>query len=476
MTRLPDVRLTAALLTAKGTYRATQLFGRSGGTAIPGLVAERIDPRLIAKLAMRLADGAIVVAGTNGKTTTARILTDILTAAGKRVVNNGAGSNLSRGIAATFTRHTSLLGQPAADIAVIETDEGAFPAVVAAVRPRMILLNNLFRDQLDRYGELNSIATKWKEALAGIAPGTTIVYDADDPTLCALAEAAPAGTVRVPFGLGPHDYTLPELTHAADAVLCTKCGATLAYHALSVGHLGDWYCPTGDNTRPPLAFRAENIRLHGMDGTAFTVSGSDGRSCDIEMPVPGLYNIYNALGASAAALSFGVGAKTIEETLRIFVAPFGRIERVELRGRRLTLALIKNPTGANEVLRLLTSIPPGDAPAPLLICINDLIADGRDVSWLWDTDFEMLAHYPAPITVSGIRALDMAVRLKYAGLPEAKIIVLPQIEDALITVAEQADAGAEIYVLPTYTAMLAVREALHTHGALRDVWATAERR
>jgi len=510
MAWLPDVRLSAALATAKGTYRATQLLGRSGGTAIPGLMAERVDPRLIGKLAARLPDGAIVVAGTNGKTTTARMLADILTASGKTVLNNGAGSNLSRGIAAAFARQSSLFGRPDADIAVIETDEGAFPAVVAAVRPRVIVLNNLFRDQLDRYGELNSVATKWKVALATIAPGTRLVFDADDPTLCALAAAAPPGTERIPFGLGPHDYTLPELTHAADAVLCTKCGTPLDYHALSVGHLGDWFCPTGDNARPPLAVTATDIRVHGMEGVAFTVNLTPGpfprgrggdspqdhgvmgipRSYDesplptpgewkgpgvrfsVETPVPGLYNVYNALGASAAAVTVGVAPEVVTTALRTFVAPFGRIERIALHGRRLTLALIKNPTGANEVLRLVTTAP----PAPLLICINDLIADGRDVSWLWDTDFEILADYPAPISVSGIRALDMAVRLKYAGLPDAQITIIPAIADALVAVAAQAEAGGDAYVLPTYTAMLAAREALHTLGALRDVWETAEQR
>jgi len=508
MAWLPDVRLSAALATAKGTYRATQLLGRSGGTAIPGLMAERVDPRLIGKLAARLPDGAIVVAGTNGKTTTARMLTDILTASGKTVLNNGAGSNLSRGIAAAFARQSSLFGRPTADIAVIETDEGAFPAVVAAVRPRVIVLNNLFRDQLDRYGELNSVATKWKVTLATIAPGTRLVFDADDPTLCALAAAAPPGTERIPFGLGPHDYTLPELTHAADAVLCTKCGTPLDYHALSVGHLGDWFCPTGDNARPPLAFTAMDIRVHGMAGVAFTVNltpgpfprgrgdsivapwhtanasiskrlappssreGGRGVRFSVETPVPGLYNVYNALGASAAAVTVGVAPEVVTTALRTFVAPFGRIERIALHGRWLTLALIKNPTGANEVLRLVTTAP----PAPLLLCINDLIADGRDVSWLWDTDFEMLTDYPAPISVSGIRALDMAVRLKYAGVPDARITVIPAIADALVAVAAQADEGGDAYVLPTYTAMLAAREALHTLGALRDVWETAEQR
>jgi lipid II isoglutaminyl synthase (glutamine-hydrolysing) len=276
----------------------------------------------------------------------------------------------------------------------------------------------------------------------------------------------------VPFGLGAHDYTLPELAHAADAALCRRCGTALAYHTLSVGHLGDWYCPMGDNARPPLAYTAEQIHLSGVDGASLVVRDDRGEAFAVDVQLPGLYNIYNVLGASAAARSLGVPAETIRATLRDFVAPFGRIERVDVRGRRLTLALVKNPTGANEVLRLFRSA----SPAPLLICINDLIADGRDVSWLWDTDFEALADYPAPITVSGIRALDMALRLKYAGVPDNQITVIPNIGDALIAVAEQAEPGADAYVLPTYTAMLAAREALHAQGALRDVWASAERR
>jgi UDP-N-acetylmuramyl tripeptide synthase len=469
---IPDLRLTVALAGAKGTYRAARALGRSGGTAFPGLVAERIDPAVIRKIGARLPEGAVVVAGTNGKTTTARMLTAILGAAGKRVLYIGAGSNLSRGVAAAFARQTGILGRPQAEIAVIETDEAAFPGIVAAVAPRLIILNNLFRDQLDRYGELNTVSSLWRKTLAAIAPGTTLVYDADDPTLCALADAATPGVTRIPFGLGAHRYTLPTLSHAADAVFCARCGAPLVYHALSVGHLGDWFCPNGDAARPALAQRAEEIALNGMDGVAFRVIAADGASFDLTTQLPGLYNVYNTLGAVTAARALGVGAGTITDALRTFVAPFGRIERIDLHGRRLTLALIMNPTGANEVLRLIAAAP----PVPLLICINDLIADGRDVSWLWDTDFEMLTDYAAPVLVSGIRAADMAVRLKYAGLAPEQIEVAPGIADGLNTVAMRANPGADAYVLPTYTAMLAAREALHAAGALRDVWATAERR
>lgn len=491
---VPDVRLFAAMTAAKAAYRATRILGKSGGTALPGLIAERIEPRAIAKAARSLPGGAVVVAGTNGKTTTARLLTEMLAAGGRRTLNNGAGSNLSRGIAAAFARDSGPTGTPRAEIAVLETDEAAFPAIVRAVQPRMIVLNNLFRDQLDRYGELHTVAEKWGATLAALAPGTTLVYDADDPTLCDLAErrAAP-GTVRVPFGLGPHPYALMEIAHAADAARCPRCSTPLRYHTLSLGHLGDWYCPTGDNARPALAFTAGEIALDGMEGAKFKVQSlkfkaenasstrGDEPSANLELGtsdlelttrLPGLYNVYNTLGALAAAATLGVPGEVAIAAARTFEPPFGRIERVPLRGRRLTLLLIKNPTGANEVLRLVRTAP----PAPLLICINDLTADGRDVSWLWDTDFEVLAGYPAPVLVSGIRAADMAVRLKYAGVPETQITLVPEIADALVAAAEQANAGSDAYVLPTYTAMLAAREALHRQGALKDVWGSAESR
>ena len=296
MMRLPDARLTAALAAAKGAYRATQLLGRSGGTAVPGLVGERVDPRLIGKLAARLPEGAVVVAGTNGKTTTARMLTAILAAAGKRVLNNGAGSNLSRGIAASFARDASAARRdPTAEIAVIETDEAAFPGIVAALRPRLIVLNNLFRDQLDRYGELNSIATKWESGARGArrrarrsSTTPTTRHSARSP-----ARRAP-GTTLVPFGLGAHDYTLAGVDARGGRGALPQCGSPLAYHTLSVGHLGDWYCPTGDNARPPLAFmRASRSVCSGIDGASLVVRDDRGETFAVEVQLPGLYNVYN---------------------------------------------------------------------------------------------------------------------------------------------------------------------------------------
>ena len=477
----PDLRLGAALAAAKLTSVGIRRLGRGGGTAAPGFVADRIDPALLGKLAARLDRGAVVVAGTNGKTTVSRMLADVLEADGSRVVHNRSGSNLVRGVAAAFADRASLAGDPRGDVGVIETDEAAFPEIVRRVAPRLVLLNNLFRDQLDRYGELNAIAGHWRGALAALPPEATVVVNADDPTLAAVTEGIAAR--RVTFGLDNIDarYRLATLPHAADAATCRRCGHDLAYDALYVSHLGAWRCCNCGAARPTLDVVGRDVDLRGVEALALTVApgpgavprggdGSAGGGVRLEVGVPGLYNAYNALATAAAAASLGVPDATVAGALGAFQAPFGRIERVAFRGRTLTLALVKNPTGFNEVLRMLTAAD-GTLTVPTLLAINDLAADGRDVSWLWDVDFELLADGDVPLATAGLRGADMANRLKYAGVATDRIRPLPAdpraaLEAFVATVPE----GATAYVLPTYTALLELRRALADLGAVETFW------
>jgi UDP-N-acetylmuramyl tripeptide synthase len=352
-------------------------------------------------------------------------------------------------------------------VGVIETDEAAFPEIVHLVRPRIILLNNLFRDQLDRYGELNTIATKWSAAIARLGAGTTLVVNADDPALAEITRDVVAP--RVTFGIGSSRYQLERLPHAADAAVCRRCGADLVYEALYVSHLGDWRCPRCTAARPPLDLAGSAIELRGVDALRLRVDGSGG-SLDLETNVPGLYNAYNVIAATAVARTAGVPDETIAWALKNFKAAFGRIERVNLKGRTLTLALVKNPVGFNEVLRMLTAATEG-LTVPTMIAINDLHADGRDVSWLWDVDFELLASGRAPLSTTGLRGTDMANRLKYAGVPPERIRALAaDLPAALDAFTESIPEGAAGYILPTYTALLELRATLADLGAVERFW------
>ncbi|MCC6792060.1 MAG: Mur ligase family protein [Thermomicrobiales bacterium] len=465
--RFPDLRLTVAVAAAKLASAGIRRAGRGGGTAVPGLVADWLDPELLGKLAGRLERGAIVVAGTNGKTTASRMIADILEADGARVVHNRSGSNLIRGVAAAFAEQADLRGNPGGNVAVIETDEAAFPEIVRLVQPRVILLNNLFRDQLDRYGELNAIATKWAAAIARLPASTTLVVNADDPTLSEITRDVVAR--RRTFGIAESRYRLQELPHAADSAVCRRCGADLTYDALYVSHLGDWRCPRCSAARPALDVAGSDIELIGVEALKVRISGG-AIPLDLETGVPGLYNVYNVIAATAAARELGVRDETIAAAFQGFKAAFGRIERVEVKGRTLTLALVKNPVGFNEVLRMLTAAD-GELTVPTMIAINDLYADGRDVSWLWDVDFELLAAGDAPLATTGIRGPDMANRLKYAGVAAERIAPLPvDLRVALDEFVTSIPEGGAGYVLPTYTAMLELRSILADMGVLERFW------
>jgi UDP-N-acetylmuramyl tripeptide synthase len=458
----------AAMAAAKATGFAIRRLGRGGGTAAPGLVAERLDTALLTKLTARLEHGAVVVAGTNGKTTTTRMIADTFEAVPWTVVHNRSGSNLVRGVVAAFVQNATLTGHPGGEIGVIEADEAALPELIRRVKPRIILLNNLFRDQLDRYGELDAIATMWRTELRKLDAGTTVIVNADDPVLAGLTEDIAA--TRICFGLDEHRYRLDALPHAADAAVCRVCGADLAYHALYVSHLGDWYCPACGRKRPELDYTGSHIELHGVETLALDVTGPDGNSCHLDVGVPGLYNAYNALAAAAVAREVGVEWEIISQAFSAFRAAFGRIERIAYKGRTLTLALVKNPTGFNEVLRMLTA-ETGGLELPTMIAINDLDADGRDVSWLWDVDFELLATGEGDLSTTGLRGADMANRLKYADVGVGRIHSLPDDPTrALDAFVDALPEGASAYLLTSYTAMLALRKTLADRGAVDAFW------
>ncbi|HWT89961.1 MAG TPA: Mur ligase family protein, partial [Solirubrobacterales bacterium] len=441
---------------------ASRASGRGGGTTLPGRVLLRMEPEAIARLGAGLDRGATIVSATNGKTTTAGMIAGILAADGRRPVHNRAGSNMTWGVA------TALLEQEGRE-GLFEVDEAWLPRVVEQLDPGLIVLGNLFRDQLDRYGEMEALAEDWAKTVAVRAGRTQLALNADDPLIADLgrdAEGAQREGVLY-FGIEDSSQALPELQHAFDAKHCRRCGHPYAYERAFVGHLGHYSCPNCGAERPRPEVAATAIELRGMDGSRATVRVPGGE-IELELPLPGLYNVYNALAAVAAGLRLGVAPERIAAALGEMRAAFGRVETIPVGGTPVSILLIKNPAGANEVLRTLLLESRERGGIDLWIALNDRIADGRDVSWVWDADFELLAGAVRRVVCAGTRAPEMALRLKYAGWPEEAIEVVPGIEASL----DAAVGGAEgrVFALPTYTALLELRKLLADRGLAQEFW------
>jgi UDP-N-acetylmuramyl tripeptide synthase len=446
--------LEAAAVRAAGAL--SRLAGRGGGTTLPGKLLWKLDPDAIDALARRLPQGSVAVSATNGKTTTTAMVAEILRPH-VRVAHNDSGANLVSGVA------SALLRAHGTDLGLFEVDEGALPEVTRRLRPKALLLANLFRDQLDRYGELELVAGRWRAAVAAL-PDAQLVVNGDDPQIGTLAR--PGGRV---FGLDDPTVARPALQHAADSKFCVRCGTPYAYAAAYVGHLGDYRCPSCGHARPTLDVAARDVELRALDGAAFTLAAAEGET-RIELSLPGLYNVYNATGAAALALALGLGLDDVRAGLGRFSAAFGRFERIAVGDKRLLMLLIKNPAGANEAVRTLVE---GGAPHVVVVALNDATADGRDVSWIWDVDFEPLLQGLERVVATGSRAAELALRFAYGGLDRGRIEVVPSLERALDRGLDLTAAGDELTVLPTYTAMLALRRTIASRGLVTNYWERA---
>jgi UDP-N-acetylmuramyl tripeptide synthase len=449
--------MTAALDAKVAAARAAGALSRAtgrGGTSLPGKVLLRLEPHAIGRLGARLGRGSAVISATNGKTTTAAMAAGILEHMGARLVHNRAGANMAGGIAATLLGAAGRGGTIAGDTGLFEVDEFWLGQVVADLRPRALLLANLSRDQLDRYGELDTIAERWT-AVAESARDTRLVLNADDPTVADLGRHRDDALY---FGVEDDGVALAEMQHAADAKHCRRCGAPYRYDRVYLGHLGHYHCDSCGAGRPAPAVAAERVVLDGVRGARFALR-TPGGTTEIALPLPGLYNVYNALGAAALALALGAGLDDLRAGLEAVSPAFGRAETLRVGERDLSIMLVKNPAGANEVLRTL-ALEEGEHD--LFAILNDNVADGRDVSWVWDADFELLAGRVRRATCSGTRAAEMAVRLKYAGVPAERLVVEPSVGEGLDRALGAGDG--RLFALPTYTAMLALRDELVARG------------
>jgi len=450
-----DVKLGLEKIAARAVGAVSRAAGRGGGTTLPGKLLWKLDPAAVDALAARLTSGVALISATNGKTTTTAMAAKILDQE-HRLVWNRAGANLLSGLA------SALVSARNADLGLFEVDEGALPEAISRTRPRVVSLANLFRDQLDRYGELELVAERWRTAVARLPSWTTLVVNADDPVLAELAEDREQ-VLR--FGLDDPRHARPALQHAADSKYCVRCGHPYDYAAAYVGHLGDYRCPACEHERPPLDVAAREIELDGLTGSRFRLDTPQG-SAAVELSLPGLYNVYNAVAAASLALALEISPTAIARGLSHFSAAFGRFERIPAGAKTIVILLIKNPAGANEVLRTLeTGVPP-----VVVIALNDAIADGQDVSWIWDVDFEPLLPHVGRVVATGDRAAELGLRLVYGGLSEDRLEVIPPLEQALDRGLGLVEAGTELVILPTYTAMLALRGILTDRGYVRPYW------
>ena len=454
--------LDAKVAAARAVGALARRAGAGGGTSLPGKILTRLDPRAIERLAGRLQDGCAVISATNGKTTTAAMTAAILERDDHHLVHNRAGANMAGGIASTLL-DAAHRGRIDGDFGLFELDEFWLDRVTPQLDPRAVLLGNLFRDQLDRYGELETIADRWAAMVSRLSSRAHLALNADDPLIADLGRHHPAVTY---FGVEDPSMAVAEMQHASDSKHCRRCGAAYEYEAIYLGHLGVYHCPSCGQRRPEPSVSARQIRLDGTRGAHFELHTPAGVAT-ISLPLPGLYNVYNALGAATLCLSLGVGLETITAGLGAVSAAFGRAERVTIGEHELSLLLIKNPAGANEILRTL-ALEDGDLD--LLAILNDRTADGRDVSWVWDADFELLAGETRRVTCAGTRAAELALRLKYAGVPADRIHVVSELGPAL----DDALAGAasdRLFALPTYTALLELRRELERRGHVGAFWA-----
>jgi UDP-N-acetylmuramyl tripeptide synthase len=403
----------------------------------------------------------VVVSATNGKTTTTAMIASVLERAGVSLVHNRAGANMAGGVASTLLS-AAHGGGISGELGLFEVDEFWLDQITPQLQPRAVLLGNLFRDQLDRYGELDTIADRWAGVVSRLPPSARLVLNADDPLIADLGRGV--GNVTY-FGVEDRSMAMPEMQHASDSKHCRRCGAAYSYEAIYLGHLGRYRCPSCGQERPVPTIAAEQISLDGTRGASFRLQ-TPTESILVKLPLPGLYNVYNALGAAALCLELDTPSAAVAAGLGGVTAAFGRAERVRIGDCELSILLVKNPAGANEILRTLV-LEQGELD--VLAILNDRTADGRDVSWVWDADFELLAGRIRAVTCAGTRAAELALRLKYAGVPAERLRVVPDLPVALDAALADATAG-RLFVLPTYTALLQLRDELASRGHVAQFW------
>lgn len=460
---MENIRFGLAIVIAKLSIIVLRLF-RSGGTSLPGKIALRICPAILDRLSVKFK--VIMITGTNGKTTTSRMVASLLKENKIGFITNKSGANLSSGITTTLIDALELNGKPKLTTALLETDEAAFKSLAPKLKPEMVIATNFFRDQLDRYGELYTTLNHVRQGISG-TPSSTLILNADDSLCASLGQHVKNPVVY--FGMSDGVYPQQEAVLSSDAAFCLQCQSKYEYSSISFGHLGHFNCPSCGYQRPAAQVECIEIASYDSLGSNITIESPD-CTFSVKLAIPGLYNIYNALASASLGWAMGFKQATIQHALESFELGFGRMESIEVENRSLKVILVKNPTGFNQVLSYLQS---QKERCVMAFVINDKLADGTDISWLWDVDFEKLPLTQDKVKtffVSGLRAEDMAVRLKYAGIYANKIEMEKNYSKLIQAMLDQTGEKETCYILPTYTAMLDLRQTLKNRFGLKEFW------
>ncbi len=436
-----------------------RLLGR-GGTNLPGTIALKLCPSIIGKLSHGVT--VVLVTGTNGKTTITRMIEQCLIESGKDYFTNKSGANMDTGIAAEFIYNSTIFGRCKHPYALIECDELAFKNVSRYADIGYVVVSNVFRDQLDRYGEITHTVTGIYEGLKNI-PNATVCLNADCSLSTSLKNRIPNKIVF--YGLNCPIYK-DRVKEVSDAPYCINCGTEYKYDYITYGHLGNYSCSACGYSRPSPSVFIESITDSDVDSTTVQLN-VNGTLDSVKINLPGGYNIYNAAACAAVSSEMGMDFATIKSALQNFQCGFGRMEKFNINGTDIRMILVKNPAGANQVLNFVYNVK---EPSVFVVGLNDRYADGTDISWIWDADFEKFSTMGdrlKSVIVTGIRADEMSMRFKYAGVPTEKIIVEQNYEAMLNDIVSQPSPA---FIMPTYTAMLEIHGLLSKKYSVKEFW------
>src|SRR5438874_438093 len=459
-------RLALAISAGKLAGASGRFFRIGGGTSLPGMIARRIDPNVLKSVVGASRARKIVITGSNGKTTTARMTATIANNNGRHVSHNRTGSNMLQGVTSVAVNFADLFGRLDSDVLLFEVDEGTIPLAVPEIQPDVVVITNIFRDQLDRYGELYSVAKALNKMLENLPESSTILLNGNDPQVANFGLNAKAR--RLFFGLETAEVGTPVPEQSADIIRCIRCQEDLQYQVAYLSHLGLYRCPNCGYTLPKLDFAATSIRL-APDGEGLThlkIRTLQGE-IELDIPLPGLHNVYNATAAIGAAWAAGFDIIKAPAALATIRPAFGRLEKIQAGDQTIYLAFVKNPTSFNLILRLIAQHP---GEKHLMVVASNTVVDGEDFAWLWDVDIEEISQNILDVVCSGGKAEELAMRLKYAEIPTDKISTIREREAALNAALKNAGPGGTLYIMASYTPTHELRRIMQKRGWVKHFW------